>query len=244
MKVSHRFEVLVLGLIVSAIAGTISARAQVTDEQRSAIRASCRSDFMSNCSGVQPGGAAAFQCLQQNMSKLSAACKSAVSAVTPQETSKEVPKETPKETPKAAAAPPKTEAPKAEAPKAEPPPKAETASPAPKKEPAPAKETKSSAPPKTAAAPSSGTPPKAATAKPASAPPQTAAAPATPPLVLRPMRPLEELGVMRSACGADARVLCGSVQPGQGRIIQCLASQPDALSSTCKEVLAQFSAER
>ena len=32
--------------------------------QTSAIRAACRSDFMSHCAGVQPGGAEALQCLQ------------------------------------------------------------------------------------------------------------------------------------------------------------------------------------
>jgi hypothetical protein len=50
-----------------------------------------------------------------------------------------------------------------------------------------------------------------------------AAAPA-PALVLRPMRPREELFVLRSACGADVRSLCGGVPPGGGRIAQCLAS--------------------
>jgi hypothetical protein len=50
-------------------------------EQKAAIRAACRSDFMANCSGVQPGGAAALQCLQSNSAKLSASCQSAVAAI-------------------------------------------------------------------------------------------------------------------------------------------------------------------
>jgi hypothetical protein len=43
-------------------------------------------------------------------------------------------------------------------------------------------------------------------------------------IVLRPMRPREELFVLRSACGADVRSICGGVQPGGGRIVQCLAT--------------------
>src|SRR5258706_530196 len=75
-----------------------------------------------------------------------------------------------------------------------------------------------------------------ATASPAAAP---AAEPA-PALVLRPMRPREELFVLRSACGGDVRALCGGVAPGGGRIAQCLASQAASLSPACKDVLAQF----
>ena len=45
-----------------------------------------------------------------------------------------------------------------------------------------------------------------------------AAAPATV-LVLRPMRPREELFVLRSACGGDVRALCGGVQPGGGQMM-------------------------
>jgi hypothetical protein len=66
-----------------------------------------------------------------------------------------------------------------------------------------------------------------------------AAAPATV-LVLRPMRPREELLVLRSACGGDVRALCGGVAPGGGRIMQCLATQAASLSPDCKDVLAQF----
>ena len=36
---------------------------------------------MSRCSGVQPGGADALQCLKRNEAQLSAACRSAVAAI-------------------------------------------------------------------------------------------------------------------------------------------------------------------
>jgi len=61
-------------------------------------------------------------------------------------------------------------------------------------------------------------------------------------LVLRPLRPREELFVLRSACGGDVRSLCGGVQPGGGRIVQCLATQAASLSPACKGVLSQFAA--
>jgi hypothetical protein len=52
-----------------------------TPQQKSAMRAACRSDFMPHCSGVQPGGAEALQCLQRNAAQLSVPCKSAVTAI-------------------------------------------------------------------------------------------------------------------------------------------------------------------
>ena len=61
-------------------------------------------------------------------------------------------------------------------------------------------------------------------------------------IVLRPMRPREELFVLRSACGADVRTICGGVAPGGGRIMQCLATNAASLSPACKEVLGQFAA--
>jgi hypothetical protein len=72
------------------------------------------------------------------------------------------------------------------------------------------------------------------------------AAAATPPavIVLRPMRPREELFVLRSACGGDVRALCGGVAPGGGRIVQCLATNAASLSPACKDVLSQFSASQ
>jgi hypothetical protein len=247
-----------------------------TDAQRSAIRSECRSDYEAHCASVPPGGAASLQCLQKNMSSLSAGCQTAVRAVEPP-------------------AAPKAESAPAAAPKTESAPAAATAKPA---------ETAAPAAPKAAAstpakkpsdaqvaairsacrsdyqkvcagvptggaaalqcleknkskvssgcqqavnAASGGTatpaagvaPAAAATASPAAAP---AAAPA-PVLVLRPMRPREELFVLRSACGGDVRALCGGVAPGGGRIVQCLATQAASLSPACKDVLAQFAAQ-
>jgi hypothetical protein len=59
----------------TANAGTPNA------QQTAAIKAACRSDFVSHCTGVQPGGAAALQCLQRNAASLSGACRSAVAAI-------------------------------------------------------------------------------------------------------------------------------------------------------------------
>jgi hypothetical protein len=59
----------------TASAGTPNA------QQTAAIKAACRSDFISHCTGVQPGGAAALQCLQRNAASLSGACRSAVATI-------------------------------------------------------------------------------------------------------------------------------------------------------------------
>ena len=85
----------------------VAAQAQQpTPAQSDAIRQSCRSDFMADCAGVQPGGKEALQCLQHNVAKLSPPCKNAVAATMPP--------------PPAAARPPK--APQAAAPPTSPPP--------------------------------------------------------------------------------------------------------------------------
>jgi hypothetical protein len=62
--------------------GEVQAQ-QPTPAQISAIRGSCRSDFMANCGGVTPGGRDALECLKRNLATLSPACKAAVSAVIP-----------------------------------------------------------------------------------------------------------------------------------------------------------------
>jgi hypothetical protein len=81
----------------------------------------------------------------------------------------------------------------------------------------------------------------AATAAPPGA---AAAAPAAAPtvLVLRPLRPREQLFVAQSACGADIRTICAGVEAGGGRIVQCLASNAASLSPACRDVLARFAA--
>jgi hypothetical protein len=123
------------GVLASALfAFAIPASAQApTDAQRSAIRSACRSDYQAHCASVPPGGMASLQCLQQNMSSLSASCQTAVRAVEPppapkadtapardnaKETAKEEPaKETAKETPKESATAPARPAAETAAPK-------------------------------------------------------------------------------------------------------------------------------
>ena len=61
----------------------VQAAAQPTAAQQSALRSNCRSDFMSKCSGVKPGGAEALQCLQRNVAQLSPGCQTAVNALNP-----------------------------------------------------------------------------------------------------------------------------------------------------------------
>jgi hypothetical protein len=244
-----------------------------TDAQREAIRSACRSDYMAHCSSVPPGGLESLQCLQKNMSSLSGSCKSAVNAVSAAE-KPEAPAAAPKaETPAAAepAKPAATAAPAAAAAKvaasapAKKPSDAQIA--------AIRSACRSDYPKVCAGVPTGGAPalqcldknkakvssgcqqalnaagggaaPAAAGAS--TAPAGTAAAPAAAApavIVLRPMRPREELFVLRSACGGDVRSLCGGVPPGGGRIVTCLATNAASLSPACKDVLSQFSASQ
>lgn len=77
-----RLRGLVLPLLCIAgfIAGSATAQ-QVTDAQRSAIKSTCRNDFIAQCSGVTPGGREALACLQQHSASLSPACQKAISAI-------------------------------------------------------------------------------------------------------------------------------------------------------------------
>ena len=95
---------------------------------------------------------------------------------------------------------------------------------------------------KAVAAASGGAAPAAAPAKEGATTAAPGAAPAPAVIVLRPLRPREELFVLRSACGGDVRSVCGGVQPGGGRIVQCLARNAGSLSPACKGVLAPFAA--
>jgi Cysteine rich repeat len=235
-----------------------------TDAQRSAIRSECRSDYEAHCASIPPGGAASLQCLQKNMSSLAPGCQAAVGAV-------EAPAAAPKADTAPAAAPKAETAPAAPAPAksaattmAKPSsaqisairsacrsdyPKVCAGVPtggAPALECLEKNKARVSASCQKAVAAATGggaAPAAGAAADTAAASPAAAAPAAAPALVLRPMRPREELFVLRSACGGDVRSLCGGVQPGGGRIVQCLATQAASLSPACKEVLGQFAAQ-
>lgn len=42
---------------------------------------------------------------------------------------------------------------------------------------------------------------------------------------------------VRAACEADIRATCPGVQPGGGRILQCIKANPDKISQPCKDAL-------
>ena len=261
---SRRAAALWALIATASFATAIPAFSQApTDAQRSAIRSACRADYEAHCASVPPGGMASLQCLQKNMSSLAPGCQSAVRAVEATAGPKA-------DTNKADTAAPTEPAakPAAEAPAAAAPPKAAAATPA--KNPSSAQVAAirsacradyqrncASVPPGGAAslkcleqnkaklsascqqavnAAGGGATPAASGA--ATATP--AAAPAT--MALRPMRPREELFVLRSACGPDVRALCGGIPVGGGRIARCLAGQAASLSPACKEVLSSFAA--
>jgi len=231
--------------------------------QRDAVKSECRSDYIAHCSSVPPGGEASLQCLQKNMSSLSAACQGAVRAVeAPAASAPAAPKSD--SAPAAATAKPAAAAPKAASGTAAKQPSSAQAS-------AIKSACRSDYPKVCAGVPAGGAPALQCLEKnkarlspacgqavaavngggaapaggdTAAAPAGAAAAPAAPTvIVLRPMRPREELFVLRSACGADVRTICGGVQPGGGRIVQCLATNAGSLSSACKDVLGQFAAQ-
>jgi hypothetical protein len=259
-------------LAVAIFATAAPALAQAPSQaQRDAIKSQCRSDYIAHCSSVPPGGEASLQCLQKNMSSLSSSCQSAVRAVEAPAAATTKPAETaaPKATAPAAATttPPKAAEPKAAAaaPAGQPTsaqvsavrsacrsdyPKVCAGVPTGG---APAlqcleknKANLSAGCEKAVSAASGAAAPAAAPAAgaaPAAAGAAAAAAPAAPTvIVLRPMRPREELFVLRSACGADVRSICGGVPAGGGRIVQCLATNAAQLSPACKDVLSQFAA--
>jgi hypothetical protein len=241
-----------------------------TDAQRNAIRSECRSDYEAHCASIPPGGAASLQCLQKNISSLSPGCQTAVRAVeAPAAPKAESAPAAPKaESTPAAPAKPAAETTPTPAAKAA----ASTTAKKPTNAQAAAirsacrsdyqkvcagvptggsaalqcleqNKSKVSAPCQQAVGAASGGVATAAAGAAATAASATVApaAPA-PALVLRPLRPREEIFVLRSACGGDVRSLCGGVQPGGGRIVQCLTTKAASLSPACKEVLSQFAA--
>jgi len=200
-------------LILFAAVGQALAQ-QPTQAQRDAIRSSCRSDFMVDCSGVTPGGKEALDCLKQNLAKLSASCQSAVSAITPAAPA-------PAPVPAAIAAPPPQQAP----------------STAPPTVPKPATAAKPAAP-KPATAPVAKLNPSAPAPPPVAAAP--VAVPAVPPLTPRPMLPQRRLLIVR-ICRPDVERFCAGMAPGEGRIVDCLAANAASLSPPCYDAIARVS---
>src|SRR5437764_2798959 len=121
INTSKRATKLAPWLSIAAILATAApAFAQApTQAQRDAIKSQCRSDYIAHCSSVPPGGEASLQCLQKSMSSLSSSCQSAVRAVEAPAAARAKPAET--AAPKAAApaaaaaAPPKSAEPRAAA---------------------------------------------------------------------------------------------------------------------------------
>ena len=201
---------------------------QPTEAQIGAIRSNCRSDFLSNCSGVPRGGPEAVRCLKDHMDKLSPGCRTAVSAITP------APAPAPKvaaPTPAPAApAPAATTAPTEPAPVAAP---ATAPAAAPAAQPAPSAPTPPATTKKTRPAPQ---PNRAATAAPPAPPAPAPAAQPTSLGPIPPLRPALRLMIVR-ACRAETRTVCGTVPAGGGRIVDCLAEHGDALSPGCREAI-------
>jgi hypothetical protein len=255
----------------AAIFATAAFAQAPSQAQRDAIKLQCRSDYMAHCSSVPPGGEASLQCLQKNMSSLSSSCQNAVRTVeapaAPAATTAKPAEAAPAKSaaPAAAtAAAPKSAEPKAAA-------GSPAAQPTSGQISAIRSACRSDYPKVCAGVPTGGAPALqcleknkaklsaacgnavAAASGGGAAAPATAAAPAAAGaapdaaaptvIVLRPMRPREELFVLRSACGADVRSICGGVAPGGGRILQCLATNAAQLSPACKDVLSQFAAQ-
>lgn len=205
-----------LAAIILLLAIGTGRAQQPSPDQVGAIRASCRSDFMANCSGVQPGGKDALDCLKRNLAKLSGACKTAVSAIIP-----------PAPTPAAA------EAPAAPTPAATmPAPVAAT----PQSVPTAASSAAKPTPARAAAAKPAPARPVAAAAPPPPLSPAVAAVPPGPDVMVLP--PREALRIVR-ICAADQRVFCADVPPGGGRIVACLMRNAPTLSPPCKDALAR-----
>jgi len=250
-------ETAALALLALPIATAAPTAAQPSPEQIATMRQACRSDFITHCSGVQPGGREALQCLERNVAQLSTECGNAVSAVLPKA-------ETKPETPQPAAA--------------------EAASPQPSQpsqqdelaavqqactikdfmshcswiqpgnpellpclranaaELSPACQSVVRSPP--SAAPSVAAAPPV-TAPPAAAPPPAAIAIPAPPAppaprsAAAPKRPTaKQTSAIRSACRSDFIAHCAGVQPGGRDALVCLERNQAEVSPSCQTALA------
>ena len=218
----------IVGLVLAMLAVPALAQ-QPSEEQIAAVRASCRSDFLSHCAGVPRGGAEALQCLKRNVAQLSPACRAAVNAI-----AATAPKPEPRPAPAAPLPAPAASAPPA--PAAAPPPAAPVA--------APPSAPAANAPAPAATAPTAQPPKKRVAVPPKPAAPPVAAAPAAPPPAAQPtslgpippLPPRLRLMILR-ACAAEHQAMCADVPPGGGRIVECLAANGSALSAGCRDAI-------
>jgi hypothetical protein len=224
---------------ILAFALTLSgAAAEPTAEQVAAIKASCRSDYMSYCWSVPRGGPEAAQCLKRNLAKLSPPCQEAVKAATA--TAAAPPSASAAETQPAPELVPQTQGATAKA--ASPTGSAQTG-------PSAAAPAAKAAAPKTAAqtpateaAPAAAVKeqPAATKAAPPAAPAATTAA--APPSSSEPpgfIPPRKKIMIARN-CRHDFKVFCPDVDLGGGRAIVCLADNKAQLTPDCRDALAKL----
>src|SRR5680860_1206682 len=220
-----------------ALLGTAEpAAAKPTEAQLDAIKANCRSDFMSNCRGVKRGGSEAMQCLKEHMAKLSPGCQKVINAIAPPPAAPAP--ATPAKAPESAPAAPAPAPAAAATPAAPAPPATQPAAETPPAAPAPATKAATPqavpvAPPKAAAAPA---------AKPPAPAPATAAAPAEPeaaPPIIGFLPPRKKLMVLRD-CRQDLETYCADVERGEGRNLRCLFSHKASLTPVCQGTLGKL----
>lgn len=53
-----------------------------------------------------------------------------------------------------------------------------------------------------------------------------------------------QLRDIRSVCEADIKQLCPGIQPGGGRLMQCIETKQSDVSAPCREVLQAVKTER
>ena len=249
----RRFALASTILLAALAVPALPAAAKPTDAQIAAVKANCRSDFMSNCWGVPRGGAEAMQCLKEHLPKLSPGCQGAVKSIfPPAATTTATPKAAPVEpAPASAAEPAAPQSPpassgseaKAATPAAPPQESAPAAAAAPKEAAAPAATTPAPTPQSAAtqakAAPSAAAKP-AAVAPAATAPEAApAAAPEAVPAIIGFIPPRKKLMVLKN-CREDLDTYCAGVSYGDGRQLHCLFSKKSELSSGCQGALAKL----
>ena len=237
-------------LAIAALSG--SANAEVTAAQQAALRENCRSDFISHCSGVSPGGRDALVCLQKNVASLSSACQKIVDETLPKPATPVAAPSAPAAAPSApaaTAAPAKPATPAATAAPAAPPPKAVPAGPTPQQIEAIKSNCRRDYRRHCRGIPPGGPEALACLQRNVEqlrrkceiavvAIGQPAPAVAAPPPIQH--APLVDVAIMVRSCRRDLVRLCGDVQPGGGRELACLFAHRGELRLRCRWALRRI----